>query len=63
MKTLSVRQPWASLLVSGLKDIENRTWAPNFKGRIMIYASLAKVPKRFAEMNVFEVNNHSKGNE
>lgn len=63
MKTLSVRQPWASLLVCGLKDIENRTWAPNFKGRIMIYASLAKVPKRFAEMNVFEVNNHSKGNE
>ena len=63
MKTLSVRQPWASLLVSGLKDIEDRTWAPNFKGRIMIYASLAKVPKRFAEMNVFEVNNHSKGNE
>ena len=32
MKTLSVRQPWASLLVSGLKDIENRTWAPNYKG-------------------------------
>lgn len=63
MKTLSVRQPWASLLVSGLKDIENRTWTPNFKGRIMIHASLAKVPKRFAEMNVFEVNNHSKGNE
>mgnify|MGYP000843697978 FL=1 len=63
MKTLSVRQPWASLLVSGLKDIENRTWAPNFRGRIMIYASLAKVPKRFAEMNVFEVNNHNKGNE
>ena len=53
MKTLSVRQPWASLLVSGLKDIENRTWAPNFKACIMIHASLAKVPKRFAEMNVF----------
>lgn len=63
MKTLSVRQPWASLLVSGLKDIENRTWAPNFRGRIMIHALSAKVPKRFAEMNVFEVNNHSKGNE
>ena len=63
MKTLSVRQPWASLLVSGLKDIENRTWAPNFKACIMIHASLAKVPKRFAEMNVFEVNKHNKGNE
>ena len=41
MKTLSVRQPWASLLVSGLKDIENRTWAPNYKGNgqnILIWA-------------------------
>lgn len=42
MKTLSVRQPWASLLVSGLKDIENRTWAPNFKGRILIHARWLK---------------------
>lgn len=37
MKTLSVRQPWASLLVSGLKDIENRTWAPNYKGLSLIH--------------------------
>ncbi|WP_311416532.1 ASCH domain-containing protein, partial [Hoylesella shahii] len=46
MKILFVRQPWASLLVSGLKDIENRTWAPNFKGRILIHASSTRVPKR-----------------
>jgi len=26
MKILSVRQPWASLIVSGVKDVENRTW-------------------------------------
>ena len=30
---LSVRQPWAWLIVNGHKDIENRTWAP-FDGRI-----------------------------
>lgn len=23
---LSIRQPWASLIVAGLKDVENRTW-------------------------------------
>ncbi|MCI6643209.1 MAG: ASCH domain-containing protein [Alloprevotella sp.] len=57
MKTLSVRQPWASLLVSGLKDIENRTWAPNYKGRILIHASSTKVPKDFADKNIFETNN------
>jgi len=57
MKTLSVRQPWASLLVSGIKDIENRTWAPNYKGRILIHASSAKVAKNFSERTVFDVNN------
>ena len=57
MKTLSVRQPWASLLVSGLKDIENRTWAPNHKGRILIHASSTKVPKNFAARTIFNVNN------
>ena len=57
MKTLSVRQPWASLLVSGLKDIENRTWAPNYKGRILIHASSTKVPKNFADCTIFNINN------
>lgn len=57
MKTLSVRQPWASLLVSGLKDIENRTWDPNYKGRILIHASSTKVPKNFADRIIFDVNN------
>ena len=26
MKALSIKQPWAWLICSGLKDIENRTW-------------------------------------
>jgi len=28
MKALTVRQPWAGLIARGIKDIENRTWAP-----------------------------------
>jgi hypothetical protein len=39
MKALSVKQPWADLIVSGLKDIENRTWRTHFRGRIQIHAS------------------------
>ncbi|MGI6233265.1 MAG: ASCH domain-containing protein [Prevotella sp.] len=57
MKTLSVRQPWATLLVSGIKDVENRTWAPNYKGRILIHASSAKIPKNFAATGIFEQMN------
>lgn len=26
MKAITIKQPWASLIVSGLKDIENRSW-------------------------------------
>lgn len=39
MKTLTVKQPWANLIVSRLKDIENRTWRTYFRGRVLIHAS------------------------
>lgn len=39
MKALSIKQPWASLIAHGVKNIENRTWRTNFRGRIYIHAS------------------------
>jgi len=39
MKTLSIRQPWAWLIATGYKDIENRSWPTDFRGRIYIHAS------------------------
>lgn len=44
MKTLSIKQPWASLIVLGIKDVENRSWSTDFRGKIYIHAS--KVPVR-----------------
>lgn len=38
MKALSIKQPWASLIAHGIKDIENRTWKTNFRGRIYIHS-------------------------
>lgn len=38
MKTLSIRQPWAWLIVNGYKDIENRTWKTHVRGRILVHA-------------------------
>ena len=43
MKTLTVKQPWASLIVEGIKDVENRTWKTNFRGRVLIHAGTKKV--------------------
>ncbi|MBN3832903.1 ASCH domain-containing protein [Burkholderia sp. Ac-20344] len=45
MKALSIRQPWAWLIVNGHKDIENRTWPTNFRGRVLIHAGV-NYPKR-----------------
>ena len=39
MKALSIRQPWAWLILNAGKDIENRSWATKVRGRILIHAS------------------------
>jgi len=38
MKALSIRQPWAWLIVHGHKDVENRTWKTDFRGKVLIHA-------------------------
>jgi len=47
MKALTIKQPWAQLIVDGIKDIENRTWKTNFRGRVYIHAG-AKHPDGFS---------------
>lgn len=45
MKAITVKQPWASLIVHGIKDIENRTWACPKKyigQRVLIHAGADK---------------------
>lgn len=42
MKAITIKQPWASLIVHGINDIENRTWRTNFRGRVLIHASASK---------------------
>lgn len=39
LRTLSVLQPWASLLILGQKQYETRTWATDFRGLLAIHAS------------------------
>ncbi len=38
-KAISIRQPWASLIVAGIKDIENRSGLKNFRGICWVHAS------------------------
>jgi hypothetical protein len=39
MLALSIRQPWASLILKAGKDIENRSWPTKVRGRILIHAA------------------------
>jgi ASCH domain len=40
MKMLTIRQPWAGLIVAGIKPVENRTWSTDYRGPILIHAGL-----------------------
>ena len=39
LRALSLRQPWAWLVVNGYKAIENRSWRTNHRGPLLIHAS------------------------
>jgi hypothetical protein len=43
IKTISIRQPWADLIIFGymaiFKTVETRTWATNYRGILAIHAS------------------------
>lgn len=41
MVALSIRQPWAWLILHAGKDIENRDWPTRVRGRVLIHASKA----------------------
>ncbi len=39
MKCLSLKQPYAELVVSGRKTVELRSWNTKFRGRFLVHAS------------------------
>lgn len=53
MKVLSLLQPWASLVVKGVKRIETRTWTTTYRGELAIHASLGKKASGLATENPF----------
>lgn len=39
MKAITLWQPWASLIVTGAKKIETRSWPTNYRGPLAIHAA------------------------
>lgn len=38
IRVLSIRQPWADLILSGAKTVENRTWPTRWRGVLVVHA-------------------------
>ncbi len=42
MRALTIKQPWAELIITGLKDVENRSRRTAFRGRFAVHAGLRR---------------------
>ena len=55
MKVLTIKQPWAELIVSGYKKYEFRSWKTNYRGKILIHAGMSlekDMVNRFKDYNL-----------
>jgi ASCH domain len=53
LRALSLRQPWAWLVLHGGKTIENRTWNTEQRGRFLIHASATMTRQEYAAARDF----------
>ena len=55
MKVLSIKEPWASLIINGYKEYEFRSWKTKYRGKILIHAGLGvekDMLKRFKDYDI-----------
>lgn len=55
MKVLTIKEPWASLIINGYKKYEFRSWKTKYRGKILIHAGMSlekDAAKRFSEYNL-----------
>ena len=55
MKVLTIKEPWASLIVNGYKKYEFRSWKTKYRGKILIHAGMSvekNARERFKEYNL-----------
>lgn len=55
MKTITIKEPWATLIANGYKEYEFRVWKTNYRGEILIHAGKSYDEdnlKKFAAKNL-----------
>ena len=53
MKAISIRQPWAWLIMNAGKDIENRTWHTSVRGRVLVHAAKGMTDAEYIDASDF----------
>ena len=53
IKAISVRQPWAWLILHGKKSIENRKWNSRYRGRLLIHAPCGMTIKEYEHASLW----------
>lgn len=67
MKAISIKEPWASMILAGKKTIETRKWSTKYRGKLLLCAS--KNPKSnisgmaFAIADLINVRPMTRGDE
>ena len=66
MKVLSLTEPYATLIINGIKTIETRSWKTSYRGKLYIHASSTKIPKAYKDnkelMSLVDINDLNYGN-
>lgn len=55
MKALSIKQPWAGLILLGQKPVENRTWMSGYVGPLLIHAGKESVSHDMIDEEIVEM--------
>lgn len=56
MKVLTIREPWASLIIEGYKEYEFRSWKTNYRGKILIHAGLNIEKNNLVKFKDYDIN-------
>ena len=56
MKALTIKEPWATLIVEGYKKYEFRTWKTNYRGKILIHAGKSIEKDQLKKFEPYHLN-------
>lgn len=56
VKVLTIKEPWASLIINGYKKYEFRSWKTNYRGKILIHAGMSLECEMLERFKDYDLN-------